>query len=301
MPVILWCLWIAPNVLCAVALVVAFRRKPHSSRPLLLSFLGYCVLQAVLGVLIRSMSATDFYLWWYLWLPPNALCAVALVIAFRRKCLTTLPWFSIHLGYIVLQTVAEVAIQAEIAYEWFALIATLTGSTLILAMIYELANKLILSHSPLARVFQPLSRWSPALLLLLATVAAALFHPSFRSQIARAGLTLNLSANLVTIGFLLTLLLVTRIAGVSWRSLPAGIALGLGISATGDLAGSALYGQRQTVMVGNAIRFCSWHMCVLVWLFYLLVPEKSVDVGESAMQMSKLERHPQELQRFFQR
>jgi hypothetical protein len=224
---------------------------------------------------------------------------VALVVEFHKKCLSTLPWFSINLGYVILQAVAEVAIRPEVAYEWFALIAMLASATLGLAMICELANELILSHSQLA-VLQSLTRWSVALLLLLATVAAALFHPSFRSQIARAALTLNLSANLVAIGLLLALLLVTRTIGVSWRSLPAGVALGLGISAAGDIAGSALYGQRGMFIVGNGIRLCSWYLCVLVWLFYLLMPEKPAETRQSAVQMSKLEPHSRELQRFFQ-
>ena len=190
----------------------------------------------MVAVVIRSRSATDFYLWWYLWLPSYVLCAVALVVAFRKKCLSTLPWFSINLGYVVLYVVVLPAIQREVAFEWFALISMLGMAILMLGMIYELANKLILYRSPLA----PVLRWSGALLLLLAAVAAALFHPPFRSQIARATVTLLLCGNFVALGLLLALLLVTRTVGVSWRSLPAGVALGLGISAAGDVAGSVL-------------------------------------------------------------
>jgi len=58
MPLTLWCLWIALNVLSAVALVVVFRRRSLNSLPLFLSFLGYCVLQVVVAVVIRSRSAT---------------------------------------------------------------------------------------------------------------------------------------------------------------------------------------------------------------------------------------------------
>ena len=230
---------------------------------------------------------------WYLWIAPNVLCAVALIIGFRRKRLHALPWFFSSLGYFVLQAVAGVAVfHSGITYRWFVLFTELASSAFELAVIYELANKLILFHFSRTAV-RLLSRWTLAALLLLATIAAALFYPHV--QVGRVPMTLSLATNLVAVGLLLALLLVTRVVGVSWRRLPAGVAVGQGISATGELAGAALFGQPGRAILGDNIRLVSWHVCVLVWLFYLLLPEKPENVGEAALQISELSAYPQEL------
>jgi hypothetical protein len=67
------------------------------------------------------------------------------------------------------------------------------------------------------------------------------------------------------------------------------------------MAGIVIWGEMKTAFTMDIIRFGSWHLCVLVWLFYLLLPESPVSTNEAVVQMSQLEPHSQELQRFFQR
>jgi len=188
-------------------------------------------------------------------------------------------------------------IHSRVVFRWVMLSTELVSSAFQIAVIYELANKLIPFHSSLS-LLRLLSRWTLATLLLLATIAAALFYP--HPTIGRVTMTLSLATNLVAVGLLLALALVTRIVGVSWRSLPAGVAVGLGISATGELAGAALFGQPGMSILGDNVRLISWHVCVLVWLVYLLLPGKPASTREATRQISELSADPQELQRFFQ-
>jgi len=240
------------------------------------------------------------FITWYLWIAPNVLCALALVIGLRKKCLKTLPVFFSSLAFQVLQTVVGIAlIHSHEAYTWNFLFDVVAGEALGLAVIYELAHKMILSHSSVAELLRPLPLWTTAILLLLATVAGALFHPHWQNQVERAAIILSFSTNLVGIGLLLTLLLVTRIMGVCWRSLPAGVALGLGISATVQLAGLVLVGQPGKSFIGDLIQLGSFHLCVMVWLVYLLLPEKRLRTSDT--RMTGLIAHSQELQTLVRR
>jgi hypothetical protein len=238
---------------------------------------------------------------WILWITPNVLCAVALVIAFRRKCFKSLPCFFANLGYCVLSNVVALAIlYSPLVYEQFSVFDYLVMGALQVAMIYELADNLILSHYSIGGFVRSLPSRSLAVLVLLGTVVAALYYPYVRAQELRLWASLNLSTNLIAIGLLLTLVLLTRVVGVSWRSLPAGVALGLGIAATGEVASCLLHAQTGGRFVPEVMRMAAGLMCVLVWLVYLLVPEKTVNASEAAKQMSKLAPRAQELQRFFQ-
>jgi len=257
---------------------------------------------AIVLIAVTPRPAIMRHLYWYLSIAPNIVCAVALVVALRRKCFNTLPWFVILLGFYVLKFAVAVSIRSasDVVYDRVLVFGILMSLSLELVVIYEVANKLILSHSPLARVFGPLPRWAVSVLLLLATVASALFSPPTQVQLLRAYGTLSFFDDLIELCLVLALLLVAHIVGVSLRSLPAGVALGLGICAAGGMAGIVMWGQMKTAFATDIIRFAAWHLCVLVWLLYLVLPEKLVNTSEAVAQMSHLEPHSQELQRFYQ-
>jgi hypothetical protein len=88
---------------------------------------------------------------------------------------------------------------------------------------------------------------------------------------------LDFAANLIATGLLLALILCARALRISWRALPAGIALGFGINASAELCASALL----SVLVGrngyiatDFIRTGSYQLCVLIWVIYILKRER---------------------------
>jgi hypothetical protein len=223
------------------------------------------------------------------------------LLRFRKKCLNTLPLFFSFIGFCVLETVAGVSIRTVAVYNWYLVFTVLASSALELAVIYELANKLILSHSSLAGFLGPLPRWTAAVLLLLATVGAALFPEPVRNRMLQGSVTLDFFHNLVNLGLLLAILLVARIVGVSWPSLPAGVALGLGVSAVGNIAGDLRWGVSGRGFVAECFKLGSWHLSVLVFLFFLLTPDRTLKTSEASLQVLELTPHPQELQRLLRR
>jgi hypothetical protein len=75
---------------------------------------------------------------------------------------------------------------------------------------------------------------------------------------------------------LLSLLLVSRFLGLSWRRHAFGITLGLGILSSVDLAVYAVRAQFSSgvwVPYLNLLRTGTYLVCVLTWIGYLLLPE----------------------------
>jgi hypothetical protein len=92
--------------------------------------------------------------------------------------------------------------------------------------------------------------------------------------------------------------LFARVLHVSWRSLPSGIALGFAISASNELAADvslSAFGRGYYVNVDLA-RMVAFHMCVLVWFFYISGPERIAFTGKR-LTRTDLELWNEELQR----
>src|SRR6185437_17027053 len=94
---------------------------------------------------------------------PHVLCFAALLVAWKRKLYTTVPYFLIYLGFIVF-TFAMMFTFASLhwrtLYYWVLLVETVAEFILELSVFYEILNRLVFSHSSLARMFRPLPQWT---------------------------------------------------------------------------------------------------------------------------------------------
>jgi len=205
-------------------------------------------------------------------------------IAFRRKCLSSLPTFFSCLGFYALQSVVYLLIlplcfaftRVAQLYGWILVSSTLAGLSLEIAVIYELWNKVVLSRSSVANIVRPLPRWSAAVLLLVITIVAALLPQNVSNHALQLYSTLSASLNLLNLGLLLILLLVSRLMGVSWGILPAGAALGIAIGDVGDAARSALLNQMGPYFFMDIILEGSSLLAAIVWLTCVLKATKAL-------------------------
>ena len=231
-----------------------------------------------------------FFLRLYLWLAPVALLVACLIVFLYHAHQKRFPVF---LSYIVLELAQSLALIAVIVflphssrslaiYRWGAVVGTGMAAILACGALYELASKLVLSHASLGRIFRPLPRWSAAVLVLLAAGLSALLSSRGMDEVMSVFQTLDFSSNLVKVGLLITLVVFSRVLGVSWKGLPEGIVLGFGVNAGVELAAapllSALGPQRYVAI--DLIRMSGFHIAVVLWLVYLLRPgPKSPRIG----------------------
>lgn len=225
------------------------------------------------------------FLSWYLWVAPHILVGVCLVRLLRGSRPHPLPIFLCLLtvqviGFLCLLVATLLTLRFPAAESWYDHInvADLVASGLLtLGVIYELTDELALSRFSVRDAIHSLMRWTLAVLLLVAAIISALLQTGGLRSTWRIFQMMDFSGSLIKIGLLLVLLLFTRVLRVSWRSLPAGIALGFGVYGSVELAAATLFstvGQGKNLVLLNAVRMSAYHVCVLIWLIYIFLPSE---------------------------
>jgi hypothetical protein len=249
------------------------------------------------------------FLRYYLWIAPHLLLGVFLWVFLRRRLQKQLPFF---LAYLLLEQASFLSsvIIAVLAardpthsthlYRWTLVWSLGIVSLASFGVIYELANQMILSRSSLAHALRPVLRWSAAALALLAAVASAHLDITVEHVMNIFGV-LDFSTSVLQVGLLLVLFLFSRVLRISWRSLPVGIAVGLGILGCVELSTASLLSiLTHRYVVIDVLRMAGFHVCVLVWVGYLIFPEREPKFEGKALRELELESWDQELQRMVQ-
>jgi hypothetical protein len=240
---------------------------------------------------------------WYLWVAPNVLLLPCLYGLLRRGRYQTFPLFVSYVAaQLVLLAIALLTLvdpsSHMLAYRRVLIADTGASGLLGLGVMYELAQELVASRSSLSSVIQPLLRWSVALLILVAAACSALLPASGIERILKVFQVLDFSSNLLKLGLLTTLVLFARMLRISWRSLPAGIALGFAVSAATEMASAPLLselGQSYYQRI-DLVRMAGDHICVLIWLIYIFLPEKPSFTGQG-LEKKDIEFWDKELQK----
>jgi hypothetical protein len=248
------------------------------------------------------------FLRYYLWIAPHLLSGLLLILCVRRKLHTQLPIFFSYVAFelaqfITLFTMSRIRPFPFVGYRW-ALVSGLTISTCLqLGIIYELSNELFFSRSPLNGIMHSLLRWIAALLVLVAAVACGMLPAVSVQRVMSAYQGLDFFSSFLRAGFLMTLFVLSSAFHISWRSWPAGVALGFGTSSCLDLASAALrteFGSSGVIAI-DAVQMAAFHVCVVIWLVYLFLPERASTFVGRGLEKSELEFWDQELQRMVRR
>ena len=245
---------------------------------------------------------------YYLWIAPHALLAVFLVCLFRRRWQRQLPVFTSFVVFKLIQFAVLFAISLHSPfsapmYRWALVFGAAISSILELAVIYELANELLLSHSSRASVLRPALRGLLAVFLLGAAIGSGALSDISLQRVFNVFEVVDFSSNLIQAGMVLALFIFARALRLSWKSWVAGVALGFGVSACIDLASAALragFGSSSFIAV-DVTEMASFHVSVVIWLVTVFLADHTPPFPESQLKLSDLEVWDHELKRMVRR
>jgi hypothetical protein len=248
---------------------------------------------------------------WYLWVVPHVLLGFCLIGLLRRPRPRQLPVFRCFLivqvvGFLCLFIAALLILRFPAAVSWYERIniADLAASELAtLCVIYELADELVFARLSLRHVVRSLMRWTLAALLLASSATSALLQNGGLQNTRKIFQVVDFSGSVAMIGLLLAVLLFARALHISWRSLPAGIILGFGIYGSLELSAATLFsvfGHGKNLVILDAARMASFHVCALIWLVYIFLPEKPPSLTGHRPDRTDLEAWDDELQKMVQ-
>jgi hypothetical protein len=222
-------------------------------------------------------------LWHYLWGAPSALLLVVAAIFYRRSLHRQFPVF---LLFAVVQGVTVLALYAMDLMPsvsdtlWWKANSIHLVIELILkfALIGEIFSSVFRSYPALSRLGTMMVRGVGLVLVLMAVAVAVLAHPGSTAGMASASWILNLSDFMIECGFLIFIFLFAAYFRLAWQRLAFGIALGRGFAASVQLATWSLLAildlSHPTRQLVNFVNMGAYHVCILIWLYYVLTTPK---------------------------
>ena len=215
-----------------------------------------------------------------LWVAPALLMALLAFLMQRRHLHREVPAFFAYAVFTAARTPILFFIfhRHNEIYAYAYWIAEGLSAALGLAAIYEVFRRLFQAYEATSRLGNLLFRWTAAGFVLLAVVAASLAQESDLNRLVAGVLAVTQGVRLVQCGLLLFLFSFCFFSGLSWRNHLFGIATGFGLFAGVQLATAAMQlrlGINQQTWVW--VNMASYNCAVLVWVSYLLAPQRAED------------------------
>jgi hypothetical protein len=243
----------------------------------------------------------------YLWIMPHILQGILAVMLIRRKMVQEFPAFFLYTVFEVLQFLALFFIDRSGAFTgnqytivWLA--GGAVSAALRFAIVHEVFNHLFQNYPALAAYGTVFFRWATILLLIFAVAVVAYTSGNETERGFVAIGVVDRAVSIVQCGLLLLLVLLSRFLNFSWHNYAFGIAVGLGIFASVELATSAI---RTQLGLGagrdffNIVTMATYHGCVLFWIVALFLPGR-ITTRETPIPAHNLDQWNKELQRLLQ-
>ena len=217
----------------------------------------------------------------FLWISPHLLLGVLAVILCKRRLYREFPVFVAYVLYEISEFILLFALYSVLGvtskpYAYAYCATLLLSIALRFGVIDEVSKDLFRQSQFLKVAARRTLQWVTGLLLIMG-VLLGVYAPGENSARWYAGVfVVNRGAAMVQCGLLLSLLLFSRFLGLSWRRPAFGIALGLGVLTSVDLAFSALRAEFNSMVGAQLLDLLvtgTYLVCVLIWVGYLLAPE----------------------------
>jgi len=248
-------------------------------------------------------------LWHYLWLGPQVLQAALAGFLWRRGIHKLFPFFLAYLAFgaleqFTLYTMDVVPLGSVEAF-WQAFFAgAIIEGAIKFGVIGELFFHLLRSRPAIAKLGRRLISGVGAAFVLLAVAAAAYTPIVHRPLISISHAHILLQGSFVVdCGLALFLFLFAAHFKLIWNHQAFGIALGLGVVWCEHMAAWALSASGAWLGKSYLLDFlnmATYQVCVLIWFYYLLVPEKVATTSAVSLPENTLDIWNRELERLLQ-
>jgi hypothetical protein len=248
--------------------------------------------------------------WHWFWFAQAGLHIVLFGLLLWRRSYWDYPLFCVYTGFAGLHTAALLVMNYTPSVsgdQYYAGYVAGTGvlTALRFGIVYELLRHVLHNYPALRDLGTKAFSWATILLVTMAIILAWFAPANGTGHVMSVIFVLARTADLLLCGLLLLLFLFRRLFHLSWRSCTFGIALGLGILASADLATYAIRAQIEPLIrdlntdILDLMTQCATFCSVLIWTIYMVAPERQ---PQALMRLPEhdLETWNQELQRLLQ-
>ncbi len=223
------------------------------------------------------MTPPSHLLFYYLWIAPHVLLVIILALLLKRKIFSKFPVFTAYIAFSLTSFVA-LFLVGHFHAQYFKSYSLAGGiyAALRFGIVCEIFASVFANHAALHNVQRPLFRWTAVSFLIIAFSLAVYSHPSNTDSTWFSLHVLERSVNIVLCGLILSLFLLSSYLRLTWTRFVFAMALGMGILCSLELATTAMRAQvgYSAHLTLDLFDMATYHCCVLIWLFYLLTPER---------------------------
>jgi hypothetical protein len=247
-------------------------------------------------------------LWHYLWVAPCVLLALLAFLMSRRGLHREFPAFFSYtvfeaVGGGILYVTDIIPSVSATTYWWMYLSFLILEAFIKLVVIGEVFTHLLRQYPSLGRMAKAFIVGVGAVLVFTATIIAAYATPTAFWLISATRI-LSRSISVVQCGLILFLFVFASHFHLRWERRVFGITLGFGIAAAVYLAHWAVMADwlfKEKSYLLDFLYMATFHACVLIWFYYLLVPGKNIPrLGGPPLPEHRLEVWNEELERLLQ-
>jgi hypothetical protein len=222
-----------------------------------------------------------------LWVAGIVLQGALAVVLLGRRAWRRFPLFTAYSLFVFVVSVAFYFLQRRPAIFFYVYwIEEAIAMILGFGVVYEVFQHLFSTHKALLKLAGLIFKLTVAALFCVALIVVIVQSPG-ASSLSKAVLVLEEATRIVEVGLLMFLFGASAAFGLHWKQAEFGIALGLGLFVAVQLTTVALRSQigLQAWQVLNVVSIVAFNTSLLVWLAYLLAPERattSTDVPKRA-------------------
>lgn len=218
----------------------------------------------------------------YLWVAPHVLQVALAMMLVCRKLVKEFPAFFFYtlgevLQFVLLYTLNATPSVTNAEYWTAWILGGILSVVLRFAVVQEIFRHVFRSYPALQQFEGVLFRWATVVLMIVAVMLVGYTSGSGMDRLGVAVTVVDRAVSIIQCGLLVFLLLLARFLRFSWRSYVFGIALGLGLFASIQLAVTAIRAHLGTAAAPeffDLLSMATYHCCVLFWIVALYLPQE---------------------------